>query len=576
MKLKEVEIKNYRNLDGIKLTFDPTTNFLVGETNLGKSNFLAMLNTIFNRASFSETDFYDPQKPIEVSLTLALDDIEIGLFEDLFDPDESDSINISAKQETIDDNIQFFHVESGLNIPPSSVKCLNYVYYDSLRNPANELTFDKRKGVGRFLNHIFNKYLEAEGIEDMDLVDKEGLSKLLNFINQNLSKIKSFQEFSILANLEEDTQNLLARIVTLKDEKNLDLKRSGYGVQFLSLICLSIFEKLLTPSKYRREKGGFEDDEGKKYVPLLLGLDEPEIHLHPYMQRSLIRYLMKIIKNKDSGFMEVISDIFSIDRFLGQIIITTHSPNILLSDYRQIIRFYKVDKDQIVVKNGQEITLEEGIEKHLLKNMPYVKEAFFSKCVILVEGDTELGAFPVFARKLRIDLDDYGISVIQAGSADSIPPLMTMLDQFGINSVGLIDRDKYDEKFEELENLHTTDFKDFEDEIVSICLVNDEEDVLKDLIKNNDTKGLRRKIDKNKLNSIIRKYRIKMEDVEEDYDFRTDDTEVLYPMFLAWLDINKSIVLGRAVAQTLPRRLFPPKFKEVIEAAVELSGNVRA
>ena len=161
MKLKTIEISNYRNLDEIKLVFDPVINFLVGETNLGKSNFLWLLNTLFNRTSFTETDFSDPGEPIEVFLKLSLDDIEIGLFEDLFDPEESDTINITARQETVDDNIQFFHEESGANIPAGSVKCLNYIYYDSLRNPASELTFDKRKGVGRFLNHIFNKYLQA-------------------------------------------------------------------------------------------------------------------------------------------------------------------------------------------------------------------------------------------------------------------------------------------------------------------------------------------------------------------------------------------------------------------------------
>ena len=249
MRLRTIEIKNYRNLDGIKLIFDPVINFLVGETNLGKSNFLSLLNTIFNRTNFNETDFNNPEEQIEISFKLTLDNIEIGLFEDLFDPNESNSIKIIAKQETIDDNIQFFHEESGTNIPASSVKCLNYIYYDSLRNPSTELTFDKRKGVGKFLNHIFNKYLQAEGIEDIDFIDREGLDKLLKFINENLSKIKSFQEFSILANLEDDTRNLLARIVTLKDENNINLQSSGYGVQFLSLICLTIFEKLLTISK---------------------------------------------------------------------------------------------------------------------------------------------------------------------------------------------------------------------------------------------------------------------------------------------------------------------------------------
>lgn len=408
----------------------------------------------------------------------------------------------------------------------------------------------------------------------MDLIDRKGVSKLLNFINKNLGKIKSFHEFSILANVEEDTQNLLARIVTLKDEQNINLQSSGYGVQFLSLICLTIFEKLLTTSKYRREKGIFEDKDGNKYVPLLLGLDEPEIHLHPYMQRSLIKYLMSVIANKDSGFMEVISDIFSINRFLGQIIISTHSPNILLSDYKQIIRLYKGDKDQLVLKNGQEITLEGDVEKHLLKNIPYVKEAFFSKCVILVEGDTELGAFPVFANKLNTDFDDYGISVIQAGSADSIMPLMKMLEQFGVNTVGLIDGDKYNEEYEDIENLYSTDERDFEDEIVSSCLKKKEVDVLKDMIKNADTKGLRRKINKTKLNSIIMKYDIDMDEVEEDYNFMIEEPELLYPMFLSWLDINKSIVLGRTIAESLPRSLIPTKFKKVIEAAVAMSKNV--
>jgi len=574
IKLNTLEIKNYRNLDGIKLNFDPVINFLVGETNIGKSNLLKLLHTIINRTSFNENDFSNCKESIEIFLKLTLDDIEIGLFEDLFDPQESKTINIIARQETIDDNIQFFHQESGANIPPSSVKCLNYIYYDSLRSPASELTFDKGKGVGRFLNHIFNKFLEAEGIEEIDFIDRKGLEKILKFINENLGKIKSFRDFSVLANMEKDVHNLLARIVTLKDENNLDLQNSGYGVQFLSLICLAILEKLLTISRYKSEKGIFEDDDGKKYISLLLGLDEPEIHLHPYMQRSLIKYLMNIIANKDSGFTEVISDIFSIDRLLGQIIICTHSPNIILSDYKQIIRFYKDSESQIVVKNGQEISFSEGEKKQLLKNMPYVKEAFFSKCVILVEGDTELGAFPVFAQTLNVDLDDHGISIIQAAGADSIPLLMKMFKQFGVNTVGLMDRDKYNAKLEYVEYLYFTVKQDFEEEIVSFCFEKKKINVLKDITRNYDTNGLQRRIQKEKFSQIIKKYKISMEDIKEDYDFMIDDINLLYPMFLAWLDINKSITLGITITESLPGELIPPKFKEIIEAAVEVSKNV--
>ena len=226
------------------------------------------------------------------------------------------------------------------------------------------------------------------------------------------------------------------------------------------------------------------------------------------------------------------------------------------------------------MKNGQEISIENDVEKHLLKNMPYVKEAFFSKCVILVEGDTEFGAFPVFAKNLKIDLDDYGISVIQAGGAKSIPPLIKLFEKFGVNAVGLMDCDKYDEKYEDIKNLYFTDKQDFEEEIVSICIKKNQEDLLKDIVKNTDTKGLRREIDKKKLNSIIDKYDIDMEDFDMDYDFGTDNTDLLYPIFLAWLDINKSILLGRIIAECLPMEYIPQKFKTVIKKAQAVSQNV--
>jgi len=572
MKILKIEISNYRNLDEIEVCFHPNVNFIVGETNLGKTNLLSLLNTIFNWRSFLESDFTDIEKPIKIELQISLDNIEKGHFEDLFSPEESNKINISAIQDSPDENIQFFHTESETSISPALLKRLNYIYYDSLRNPGNELTFDKRKGVGKFLNHLYAKYLEISEIDDIDFINKSELDGLLEFINECLGKIKSFKDFSISANADSDARNLLARIICLKDDQDFNLQQSGYGVQYTSLICLTIFEKLMGRG-LSRDKEYFEDEDGKKYASMILGLDEPEIHLHPYMQRSLIKYLMKIIDNKDSEFIELISNLFSLDGFLGQIIICTHSPSIILSSYKQIIRLHKDEDDTISVKNGPQIRLPKNLEKQLNKNMPYVKEAFFSKCVILVEGDTEIGAFPEFADTLGIDLDGKGISIIQAGSADSIPPLMKLLNKFGILNIGLMDKDKKNEKYEKIKNLYFTDEYDFEDDVVNTCFKTKKHDVLLSIIEGNDTKGKNRVIEKEKLNSIIKKYDIDLDELEDNYDFTVSDSDILYSVILAWLDINKSILLGKIIGETLEEELIPKVFKEVLRRAERISNN---
>jgi len=448
-------------------------NFVIGENNLGKSNLLDLLNILFNRNSFSESDFLDRDEQIHITFSLGLSDIEQGFFDDLFDPNDREKINILAIQESPDDVIKFQHQESGTAISNSIVRCVNYINYDSLRNPSSELSFSKNRGVGKFLNHIIVKYLQAGSLQDSDFVIIEKIDAFLIEINQSLQKIKSFKDFSIQAVREESKEDLLAKLILLADDNKRTLESLGYGVQFSIIITLSILERLLSLSKQRLDKCIIEDSSSsEKCIPVLIGLDEPEIHLHPYAQRSLIKYLGRVVNNDELDFSSLLTDIFQINRLLGQILVVSHSPNILLNDYRQFLRFYKNESSCLIVKSGFDIDLDEATEKQLLKNLPYVKEAFFSKVVILVEGDTELGALPIFSKRMNIDLDEFGISIIQAGGAKSIPPLMQLLDEFGIKNIGLMDRDQ-ETRYSHIVGLSFTQGQDFEEDIYESFNVTD-------------------------------------------------------------------------------------------------------
>ena len=77
MRIVELKIENYRNLDGGSIKFDEDVNYIVGENNLGKSNVLDLLNTIFNQAMLSEEDFADVGKRSGAVVTLKMDEDEL-------------------------------------------------------------------------------------------------------------------------------------------------------------------------------------------------------------------------------------------------------------------------------------------------------------------------------------------------------------------------------------------------------------------------------------------------------------------------------------------------------------------
>ncbi|MGN6647550.1 MAG: ATP-dependent nuclease [Cytophaga sp.] len=571
MQIKKIAINNYRNLDGLSVVFADTCNFIVGENNLGKSNLLNIFQILFTNRSFKYNDFTDILKPIEITLQLKLEDIEIGHFEDLFDTTDYRLINITCRQLTTDDNIEFYHTETNTFIQPSVVRCVNFIHYDSLRNPMTEINFDKGRGVGRFLANVVKNYLEEKQLTNNDFINENKVSEFLENINSKIVKLKTFNDFKINASTDDNLENLLSKIIVLKDEKGEPLNKSGYGVQFLILITLSILERIQSIKAQRKEKGIFEHEiEHTKHISLIIGLDEPEIHLHPYMQRSLIKYLNNIISNKNLEFQQLVKELFDIDGFNGQIIITTHSPNILLNDYRQIIRLYPVN-GKTKIKSGSEIVLDERLSKRLHMHFPYIKEAFFSRCVIFVEGDSEESSFYHFAEKMSVDLDELGISIIQSrgGEVAAIKILMELATKFDIPSVGIGDKDN---NTPVEVPLYITSKKDFEEELVSLIDLG-EEVFLSEIVADYDSADAIVQV------GALNKYAFKAYQITQNKytsdlklsDIPKTDMLNLKAFYLTWFSSKKSFPLGKLIGEKIFLDNIPTIYKVVIRKAKELS-----
>lgn len=465
-----VEINNYRNLTGKTITFNDTLNFLIGENNIGKTNILELINICLAIGKFAETDFMDITLPIKIKFKVKYSNEEIGYFEDNFDVDDSNSITLVAVQDSVDERINYYHdTPNQTKIGMATIRTMNILYYYAQSMPSKEVDFRKTSGSGKVLNYLIQHSLEQSEIQEKDILKKTKLKNIVKNVNIQIKKINTITGDSVSAYVETEVDKLVCRLLGLGDENGRELSSLGEGVQYAFNILLQIIE-IIYNVKATRKPEDFEERlinrDGKKLFPLFLVLDEPEVHQHPYRQRSLIRKIKALIENNNQEFLNLLKDLFDIDGLTGQIFIATHSPNILLDNYRQFIRLYKSTgtDSQLKIVSGMNVVIDDKLYKHMLHNFIYLKEAMFSKCIIFVEGDTENGAIPVFAERMGLDMDERGIGVIKLDGADSVKRCMALYKSFGIKSIALIDKDKK-ESYSSEPDIYFTKANDYEEDV---------------------------------------------------------------------------------------------------------------
>lgn len=445
MQITKIEFDNYRNLNNLTIQFPTDISFIIGENGIGKSNILNALSKIFIYGRFADYDFTDSTKEIIIRISLALSDEEIGSFDEYTDPSNPNKINLVIKQEIDDTGFSVYHLETGEEISPRLLKNVYYIYYDSLRNPRTELSFEKDKGSGSFLNYIIKYFLEKHDEADEAYVNKEKLSEILTFINSSIGDLRTVKRNNVSVHTDSNNISFLNRVFQLYDNKDIELKNSGYGIQFSLLVIFSLFERLIDITTKAKKLG-----QPLEKITCILAFDEPEIHLHPFAQRALIKDLAAIAQGKDVGFNKVIKELFGINSFSAQLLIVSHSDRIISGGYENIVRLYSAG-DDIKAVSGQSIkaTHAEQLkkdEKHLQRLFPYFCEALFARKVLFVEGESELGAINTFAKIMDIDLDSYGISVINTSGGDTINPMIKLFSLFQIECLGIKDRDVYDRR----------------------------------------------------------------------------------------------------------------------------------
>lgn len=450
MRIDHFRIENYRSIERVDVNFSSGLLVLVGENNSGKSNIMSALKHFFDPPKKSEVNdevFHrkDTTKRATITVWFAnlsesdkrsfkkylLDDKIIVREETWLDQKDGFttevngalSIDSSGKYEFSDTKFEGFQKSSHPNMPEflpvppirditdetgRSSKVFVKIL-DQMINSIPSEHLEKLDATTKQLDKLVNRVAGSEGerIGALDTIERE-LSGMFCEVMPGSSLSFSYPKF-------ETIKLLRTPEISVNDGITTDVTRKGQGLQ--SSLYFTIFrfyaEKILKPIGITGDKR-----------PLIFAIEEPELYLHPHIQRVMLRTLQKI------------SDI-------DQVILSTHSPyfvDMINHDTIGVVR-----KDPNATTITQTAALFSPQDKQFFKLVTEfdanTNELFFGRKVIFVEGPGDRFALLWSARLLGMQLDEKGVSVISCGSKDSMPFFLKMANAFKIRYSVMFDTD---------------------------------------------------------------------------------------------------------------------------------------
>lgn len=418
-----------------KIVLTDGINTIVGENNVGKSNVLSLIrnlkDNLLEHYAFGESDWHEGNidSPLQIVLRVSLDDEDVKyLLRNLDLPLEAvDEFRRSFGSEIIVP-ILYARMREG----PSGVIRIGNVYVYG--NTGSVFPIDIKAGYSMTeWRHIAKHYRESKtSILDMLKEElKERPTHRVDFhknfhhvIGQLFDeKMIIFPEFrerpqktasealsspsgrevaAVLFNLKNGTRKERDRFHRIQKDFSqlfptlkLDVTKKGPEI---------VIERVLTGHELPLDFVGAGIAEMLILLTHIVAsenrvilIDEPELHLHPHSQRLLYEVL------KDSSKR-------------NQLIVVTHSP--LFVSMGNISGFILLREQR-----GDSITIQlspDHFSKNDISRLERIvrsedKEFFFSRGVMLVEGETEYGAMPVFSKKIDKSFDKGGVSIVCAG-----------------------------------------------------------------------------------------------------------------------------------------------------------------
>lgn len=443
MKIKKIKISNYRSINNLTIDVDNNNNFIsfAGANNVGKTNVLNALALFFDKLDYkAEKDspnhkFYGTrgghwQPKVEIDFSKGKDVFKVTKDWNLTKKEREDGkklFKVTAKKGNVSltekkaleflSKVNFFYLQS-INISfPDTIKYImnsDIIELETGNTRMSGRKKDMKQAIEKVLSEL-QVILDSLGENITPLLEKYKSGWGVAF---DLPKeINTFRDLMIA---EVDYY-----IKDKSDSKAIDAK--GAGLQRLAHILMHfrIMEKI---------------NEKKKTV--ILAIDEPDVYLHPGLQKILL----SDIKKYSEG---------------NQIFVTTHSPvfidtvklsNVFLlrqkvdtKKYQRAQRKGGIKEFNAIATTKVDLNDENGIST--LKNYLGIEDTeylLFDKYNILVEGEED----KIYLSRLMESFNIQIPNIIPVNGADNFTKYLSFYDSMAteredkVSFLVLMDNDK--------------------------------------------------------------------------------------------------------------------------------------
>lgn len=435
MQLKTLYIKGFRNFKEVKVNFNEHS-LMIGANDVGKTNLIYALRILLDRSlsdydyELAESDFFAYEDTHEIIIRAYFDDITEGcLLARIPGKISDDGKLVLQYTASIDNGKVEYQFYCGKSDSEDDLKDIDSPFY---RKYLNLKYISSRREFWSYINKTKKELLlQAKGNRSTDIIEAD--DTLYSEIEQKLQEVDSkIPQLSYVKNATEQLNKELDKLSIHNREQQIVFDTASTDVD-------RVIQNVSVTSKYGDKKliiGG-EGRINQIYLSLwasqnqlteisnevsIICIEEPEAYLHPHQQREVATYLGRTLQ--------------------GQVILSSHSPYIV-SEFspNSIIRLYKQDThDTSVASDGCSKVIGEGIEDFGYRMSVIPAEAFFSDCVILVEGPSEMVFYKTLAKQIGIELDRLNISVLSVDGV-SFPTYMKILNAMQIYWISRTDND---------------------------------------------------------------------------------------------------------------------------------------